>query len=283
MLDKDSTLDRIDWASNIAFIALEIEKQYHDRYILCDLDRGFVGMEDNYRLLKRLFQRASALIPVKAEYTEEDALLISALIHEILLEEGFKYRDYSSEEYCLLGNTVFGYQLAQKEIDCVTYCILGLGIAEHLNLPMAGIYMPGHLALRWMLKDRQTFNLELSIPAQCDDDYYMSWKDISPEARRSGIYLRNLAKHEVLAQQYYNLSLIWEKRGELEKAVRAASQALQLFHCFPDGFNLRGIIMKAHGMMSEALHDFDMALALDDRFMEARNNRERALEKARRQ
>ena len=147
------------------------------------------------------------------------------------------------------------------------------------GLPLAGIYMPGHLALRWMLKDRQTFNLELAIPAQCDDDFYMSWKDISPESRRSGIYLRNLSKSEVLAQQYYNLSLIWERRGELDKALQAAEQALQLFHYFPDGFNLRGILMKARGMISEALTDFDTALALDEGFEEARNNRERALKK----
>jgi regulator of sirC expression with transglutaminase-like and TPR domain len=274
-------MDGIDWNRNIAHLALEIEKQFHDEYILCDLERGFVGMADNHRLLERLFERAAARIPVQEEYTDEEAVRISSIIHDLLMEEGFRYRDFSGAEQALLGNTVFGYQLARREIDCVTYCILGLGIAEHLDLPLSGIYMPGHLALRWMLEDRQTFNLELSIPAQCDDDFYVSWKAISPEARHQGIYLRNLSKSEVLAQQYYNLSLIWERRGDLDKALQAAEQALQLFHCFPDGFNLRGIIMKAHGMISEALRDFDTALALDKGFSEARNNRERAFSKSR--
>jgi len=268
----------IDWSQNIGHIALEVEKALHDDYILCDLERGFIGMEDNHRLLERLFEEAENRIPVKNEYTEAEAIRISATIHRILKEQGFRYRNYREEEHCLLGDTMFGTQLARKEIDCVAYGLLGLSIAEHLELPLSGIYMPGHFALRWRLADGESFNLELSIPARCDDAFYESWKGISKATIKNGSYLRDLTKQEVIAQQFYNLSLVWENRGRIDLAAGAIDRALRLFSLFPDAYNVRGLLHRSIGMIPEALRDFDLAIALDSAFKEARFNRKRTVE-----
>jgi regulator of sirC expression with transglutaminase-like and TPR domain len=267
----------IDWSRNIAFIALDIETQLHEDYILSDLDRGFVTMQDNRDVLGRILHKAEKRIPIRKDYGEEEAMAVAVLMHEILEEEGFTYRSYSSDAYRFLGANVFGYGLAKREIDCVSYCILGLAIAEHRKLPLVGIYMPGHCALRWILKDGSHLNLELSIPASCRDDFYILWKKISMASLTRGIYLRSLSKQEVIAQQYYNLGLVWEKREQFQKAMSALNKARSLMRDFPDAYNLRGILYKSRGQFKKALNDFDRALVLDQRFFEARINRANVL------
>ena len=128
-------------------------------------------------------------------------------------------------------------------------------------------------ALRWTLADGETFNLELSIPAKCDDDFYISWKTIPKSTLRNGIYLRNLTRQEVIAHQYYSLGLIWERRGQLGRALESIEAALNLFPEFPDAYNVRGLIYRSRGEHGEALDDFDLATALDGAFTEAQLNR----------
>jgi regulator of sirC expression with transglutaminase-like and TPR domain len=265
----------IDWSRNIAHIALDVEKELHPDYVLSDLSRGFVFMEDNHELLDRIFEKAEKRITVRERYGEKEVVEIARAMHEILEEEGFTYRDYSTDAFYFLGANVFGYGLAKREIDCVAWSLLGLGMAEHLGLPLAAVYMPGHFALRWLFDDGRYLNLELSIPAKCDDDYYISWKNISPGALERGVYLRNLSRAEVIAQQYYSLGLVWESREKWDKASSAVGHALRLFRDFPDAYNLRGLIRKAAGEVARAVEDFDTAIVLDEQFIEALANRER--------
>ncbi|MFH2003010.1 MAG: transglutaminase family protein, partial [Planctomycetota bacterium] len=201
----------IDWTKNIAHIALDVEKMLHDDYVLIDLERGIVTMKDNHALLDRIFAEAEDRICVRSSYTEQQALDVVKTIYRILEEEGFRYRDYSSDGYFFLGCHLFGYGLAKREIDCVSYSLLGLGVAERLNLPMTGIFMPGHFALRWHLDHGESMNIEMTVPARCDNDFYIGWKGILRDTVERGVYLRDLSRREVVAQQFYSLSLVWER------------------------------------------------------------------------
>lgn len=265
----------MDWSRNIAHLALDVEEELHPDYVLSDLSRGFVFMADNRDLLDRIFLKAGERITVQDTYGETEVIKIVRTMHDILEEEGFTYRDYSTEAFYFLGANVFGYGLAKRQIDCVAWSLLGLGMAEHVGLPMAAVYMPGHFALRWIFADGRYMNLELSIPAKCDDDYYISWKNISPGALQNGVYLRNLTRREVIAQQYYSLGLVWESREKWDKASSAVANALRLFRDFPDAYNLRGLIRKAAGEIAGAVRDFDTAIVLDNQFIEAITNRDR--------
>lgn len=268
----------IDWTRNIAHIALDVEKILREEnYVLLDLDRGVVTMQDNRELIERIFDKAEKRIRVRSTYTESEATEIVKILFRILEEEGLQYRDYSGEGYYYLGCHLFGYGLAKREIDCVSYTLLGLGIAEHLGLPMTGIFMPGHIALRWHLDTGESINVELTIPATCADDFYIGWKNIPMEAVAKGIYLRDLSREEVIAQQLYNLSLVFERRAYLEKSLTMVNRALGLFNSFPDAFNLRGVVFKRWGRFIEALGDFDMAVRMDSAYTEARYNRSNTL------
>ena len=125
-----------------------------------------------------------------------------------------------------------------------------------------------------MLPEGRSFNLELSIPARCDDAFYMQWKEIPERSVQEGVYLRTLGRREIIAQQLYSLSLVWEKRKNLTQAAAALEEALELSPLFPDALNLRGLIRKKEGLGGEALDDFDLALLLDPCFAEARFNRD---------
>jgi len=269
----------LDWNDNIARIALKVEQELHADYILCDLHRGIVTMSDNLELLARLFKKAEKRIGIKESYNEDEAIETTHAIFELLKDEGLEYRDFSSEEFFFHGANLFGYELAKREIDCVAYSLLGLGIAEHLNLPLKCVSMPEHFTLRWIFDDGGRLNIELSIPAKCDDDYYIAWKNINTTAIENGVYLRDLERAEVIAEQYYSLSLVWEKRNQLDKAMAALNRALFLLRKYPDAYNLRGIIWKRKGEHVKALREFDKAILLDNNFTEAKYNRANTLSK----
>lgn len=273
---EDEINEEIDWSRNTAHIGIDLEKELTGDHILYDLDKGPITLQDAYRFIDRLFDKAGKRIKVKKNYTEIEALKVSSAIHRLLKEEGFKYKDYSSWEYYLLGANLLSYGVARKKIDCVGYSLLYLGISEHLGLPMVGISVPGHLTLRWNLSDGSYINWEATVPAKCKDDFYISWKNISQNAVENGVYLRSLSKKEIIAQQYYNLSLVWKERRQFDKAMKALDKAIKLFPKYSDAYNLRGVIWKIRGQIDQAIGQYNTAIQFDPNFSDAYYNRANA-------
>jgi len=218
-IQKDRIDEEIDWSRNTSFIALDIEKELNKDYILIDLNKGFITMKDSYLFLYRLFGKVQQAITVKDRYTKKEALETARTIHNILHEEGFEYRNFSSNEYHLMGGNLFSYGLMRKQVYCLTYMLLYLGIAERLGLPIVGINVPEHLALRWNLSYGKHVNWEATVPDTYDDESYIYWKNISEVAVKNGVYLRSLSKKEVIAHVYYNISLVLTERDELKEAI----------------------------------------------------------------
>jgi tetratricopeptide (TPR) repeat protein len=153
-----------------------------------------------------------------------------------------------------------------------------MGIAEHLGLPVIGINVPGHLALRWDLGNGRYFNWETTVPARCKDDFYISWKNISKDAVRKGVYIKQkgLSKQELIAHVYYDKGLVLKEWRHLDGAMAALDRATELFPQYADAYNLKGVILKGRGEIRRAVGEYDRAIGLDPNFPEAYYNRANA-------
>ncbi|MFH1845925.1 MAG: hypothetical protein ABIF77_22300 [bacterium] len=261
----------IDWSRNILYLILDGELELYSEQVLLDLD-GPITTADNYRFVSHLLQQARGRID-RAPSDRTGAIETLLVIHELLSESGFSYRDYSSWEYRLLGFGLLNHGLARREIDCAMYVYLYLGIAEHLGLPLVGLDLPEHITLRWRLPDGFYFNWEATLPAVRDDDFYRDWKQFSPQTISSGVYLRPLAKPEILASAFYAKSLVFFERGELTRATTAVDRTLALYPRHPDAHNLKGLLLDQEGDFLGALCQFDRAIDLDAGFAQAYFNR----------
>jgi regulator of sirC expression with transglutaminase-like and TPR domain len=197
-------------------------------------------------------------------------------INAVLAEAGIVYEDHSSEDARRQGHSLFGQGLARHRFDCAMYVYFYLGVAERLGLPLRGIAMPEHLALRWQLEGARCFDWEPTVPSPCDDAFYVKWKGLDAESVTRGVYLRDMTREEVLASAFYTKALVLDARSSREAAQRAAEAAVRLAPQDPDGHNLLGLLLCERGDSELALLSFDRATALDPGFALAHRNRERA-------
>ena len=263
----------IDWTRNTARIALDVERDLHEDWILFDLETGPVTLADAYAQLDAVLERAAEGIKTRRIAGPEDALNASLEIHRQLRDEGYRYRDLGSWEYHLLGNTLFGCELVSKRVFCLGYVLLYVGIAEHLGLPLRAIYLPGHVSLRWTLGTGGHMNWEATVPNRCDDAFYMEWKRLSPDLVRRGVYLRGLTKRELIALVLYNKSQVYRERRRPDEALATLRRAVELFPAYPDAYNHMGVIWAAEGNDARAIESYRKALELDPGFPEAFYNR----------
>ena len=153
--------------------------------------------------------------------------------------------------------------------------LLYLGISEHVGVPLVGINMPGHLALRWNFNDGTYFNWEATVPATCKNSFYISWKNISEVALRNGVYIKaeGLTKKEVIAHVYYNTGLVLKERRQLDSALTVLDKATALFPKYADAYNLKGVIWQVRGETVKAIGQYDTAIGFDPNFSDAYYNR----------
>ncbi|MBN2170039.1 MAG: hypothetical protein JW819_01805, partial [Candidatus Krumholzibacteriota bacterium] len=262
-----------DPSRNIALLALDAERDLFDGTVLLTVD-GPVTVADNYALVERVLAAAARRVP-PAPADRDGAVAALLAIHRILAAEGFVYEDHDSWEQRLLGHALLHMGLARRRLDCAMYVTLYLGVAERIGLPLAGIGLPGHIALRWRLADGTTFNWEATVPNACDDAFYRAWKTPDAGAVARGVYLRDLSRGEILASTLYVRALVLSERHRPAAALRAVEAAIALASGDPDAHNLRGLLLAGTGDADAALQSFDRAVALDPGFTLARRNRDR--------
>ena len=268
---KAQAASGIDWSRNIGLLVLDAERNLYGQHVLLTPDRQ-VTVEDNYALLEHLLDEGERRLTGDTEATP-DPLQVLLTIHRLLVEEGFTYRDYTSWEYRLLGFHLFHYGLARREIDCAMYVYIYLAIAERIGLPLVGVNVPEHLALRWEPAQGESFNWEATVPNRCDDAFYVEWKSPSRTAIANGVYLQPLSKEEVLGLALYETGLTLRARKRPDDALAAANRAIRLAPRYPDAYNLRGLVLSATGHLDDAVASYAHAIELDPGFAHAYFNR----------
>ncbi len=117
--------------------------------------------------------------------------------------------------------------LAGREGHCLSLSAIVLAVGERLRLPLHGVASPRHFFLRWD-DGKVRLNIETTERgAARDDDFYRS-QGITPAAEKEGLWLRNLDRKEVIAHLLNNEGYVLWSRGEAEPARENFQAALAL-------------------------------------------------------
>jgi len=196
--------------------------------------------------------------------------------------------------------------LQRKQGYCVGIAALYLALTERLGLSVYAVATPSHVFLRY--DDGTTrINIEtLQGGANVPDERYIREQRIPEKSILRGIFMRNLATDEFLAQLHNNLGVIYSERRDYEKAaveyeraldldsnlpaalynygndllktgshrraVRLFSKSLRLYSPDVWALNNRGLAYVFLGKREKARRDFEEALRIDPTFEQARRN-----------
>ena len=224
-----------------------------------------VSTEPHKETLDSLIEGARGKIQVKDMYTREDALGILTTIEGILRNNRFKQGGNAAD--------LFHEGLGSKKIDCDDTSFIYLSIADALGLPLVAVSAPGHLFVRFILNDGSYINWETTSTTERGNDYYISWRNISPVAIDNGVYLRNLSRHEIIALAYNNRGSAWAGKGNLDEAIKDYNKAIRLNPNHAAAYNNRGFAWFNKGNLDEAIKDYNEAIRLDPNFARAYTNR----------
>ncbi len=182
----------------------------------------------------------------------------------LLKEEGFQYdRVAGNPENFLVGGV-----LARKRGNCLGMSLLWLSLAERLDLPFRGVYVPGHCFVRYV-GDGAPVNVEFS-------DGGAPWEDARyrMEFRLSerGPYLRTLSPAEMLGVFFKSLGAAYAKKGRNEEALAIYAEGERLYPGLPDGPYNAGVSLQRLGRTEEAIAKYRRALSLDPDMALARGN-----------
>jgi tetratricopeptide (TPR) repeat protein len=97
----------------------------------------------------------------------------------------------------------------------------------------------------------------------------------SPTARPTTITATNTLKpfDSTNAEAYLNRGLDYYNNGDLDNAISAYDQAIQLNTNYAEAYNNRGQSYSDRGDLDHAIHDYDQAIQLNPNLAEAYNNR----------
>ncbi|MGC8940987.1 MAG: tetratricopeptide repeat protein, partial [Candidatus Nanoarchaeia archaeon] len=189
--------------------------------------------------------------------------IISEINSYLFKEQGFSYND----------NFFLNKVLDDKKGSCEGLSTLYLALAEQLDLPIYGITLPEHVAVRW---DDSKFKRNIETTDEgievFDSDYRKKY-NISQKSIKEGVYLRNLSKKEVVGWLLSNRGVAYADKGELDKAIQDFNKALELDPNFVEAYNNRGIAYAYKGEFDKAMQDWNKALELDPKYANAYYNR----------
>jgi tetratricopeptide (TPR) repeat protein len=182
------------------------------------------------------------------------------LIHE----EGFAYDPGAGTPENYLIDTV----LARKRGNCLGLSLLWLSLAERLDVPFRGVYVPGHCFVRFE-GDGTRVNVEFSDGgAHWEDGRYRKEFRLAPDRP----YLQSLSRAEMMAVFLKSLGAAYARKGRDGEALGIYAEAERLSPDLPDvPYNL-GVSLQRLGRSGEAIEKYRKALAIDPDMASARDN-----------
>ena len=182
----------------------------------------------------------------------------------LLSKEGFAYDPVAGNP----ENYLLGAVLARKKGNCLGLTMLCLVIAERLDAPLRGVYVPSHCFVRFE-GGGGCVNVEFS-------DRGANW----PEQRYRSVfalgadrpYLRSLEPHQMLAVFLKSLGAAYSRRGRETEALRLYEEAERLYAELPDVHYNAGVALQKMGRKEEAIARYREAIALDPELAAPREN-----------
>lgn len=182
----------------------------------------------------------------------------------LIREEGFAYDGSAGNPENYLVDTV----LARKRGNCLGLSLLWLSLAERLELPFRGVYVPGHCFVRFEGDDARV-NVEFADGgAPWEDGRFRREFRLAPERP----YLRSLTSAGMAAVFLKSLGAAYSRKGRDGEALGFYAEAERLSPGLPDAPYNAAVSLQRMGRTAEAIAMYRKALEIDPDMAPARDN-----------
>lgn len=214
--------------------------------------------------LDRLALRVRELADLK-----DPAGTVFALNRVIFDEEGFVYEPTTENP----DNYLLDRVLARRRGNCLGLTSVYLSLAERLDIPLGGVYVPSHCFVRYA-GNGASINIETAEEGgNLPDDWYMK----KYRLKRGSPYLRTLGRKELIGVYLNSVGASYSRKGKEAEALRIYAEAGRFFPQLPDIHFNAGVSCQKIGKTEEAVARYTDALALDPDMVRARGNLAAAL------
>lgn len=193
---------------------------------------------------------------------EYDAIERLQVLHEFFFrEQGFAG---NQSDYYNARNSCINEVIASRQGIPISLAVVYLSIADRLDMPMAGVGLPGHFIVRYDEEDFQTFvdvynNGELLDEEQCFDlGRQMTGMDMTP----SPAILNPVTNRQIMVRMLNNLRSIYLRGKSYVKAGQVLDLLVEAAPADPDSYILRGAVNVELRKYQAAKSDFQQYLIL---------------------
>ena len=218
-----------------------------------DIEKSFGASERHYQYINSLINKAKKIIAVKKDYSTEEAIKTMLIIHKLLKDEGFVFKQ----------NFLLSKGLDSKVIDCDTYSALYISISEIVRLPVIPVYAPNHSFVRFNFNDGTYINWEPIEGKHFPDSLYIKQLNIHDNSISEGVYLKSLSRKEFLGVEYNNIGAYLLSIKKFKEAIPYFDLALEHYPKFSSAFHNRGSSYYAIKQTDNAFVDIMAANTLD--------------------
>jgi regulator of sirC expression with transglutaminase-like and TPR domain len=212
-------------------------------------------------LAESLYHYAQRLRPALAAITAADAAADSARI-AVLTAFVFDTLGITPViDRAPLSASVPSLVLSRKEGSCVGLVLLYLALGRSAGIPLAPVFLPGHIMVRHVPEGRAPRNIETlrrGIPRS--DSFY---RETFSLGKRPWYSLREAAPEQALAALLFNLGNARREAGDPKIAAEEYRLAEAALPGFPEALGNQGVCLMMDGEKIRAREKFLAALAGD--------------------
>ena len=228
-----------------------------------EANRNLLGFPADPAKRDREFSRLAERL--RRAVSEDPGTSIPETFRRVLIrEEGFAYEPAAGNPENYLLDAV----LSRKRGNCLGLSLLWLSLAERLDLPFRGVYVPGHCFVRFE-GDRARVNVEFSDGgAPWEDDRFRREFRLAPGRP----YLQSLSPAEMTGVFLKSLGAAYARKERHADALGIYGEAERLFPLLPDAPYNAGVSLQRTGRSAEAMEKYRQALSIDPDMAAARDN-----------
>ncbi len=231
--------------------------------------RDLFCREADGRLVERELDRIAHRVRESGDGLGDPAGTISALNRVLFDEEGFVYDPAMGDPENYLLDRV----LARKRGNCLGMTSVYLALAERLEIPLSGVYVPSHCFIRYEGKGAR-INIETGEEGAERKD---AWYAKKFRLKAGSSYLRTLGRREMIGVYLKSLGAAYSRKGRDEEALRIYREAALFSPELPDAYYNAGVSYQRMGRTDDAVAQYRHALFLDPDMAPARGNLAAAL------
>jgi tetratricopeptide (TPR) repeat protein len=222
-------------------------------HVFLEMEAPLGSSKEGGTYLTGLINRAMKSVPVRGQYSTDEAVATLRAIDGLLRAEGFRFKN----------NLLLGRGIETKSIDCDNYAALYTSIGEILRIPIVPAYAPGHSFVRFCFSDGTYLNWEPIEGSPRQDSFYVKRLNIAKESIDRGVYLRILSRKEFIGVQHNNIGAWMLERKKYRESVAFFTKAIELYPLLSSAYHNRGSALSVLKMPQRALEDLERAAGLD--------------------